>query len=113
MALYIIAPIVMTIVILVLIKGFSCNLPPQQEREKAVEEKMLSGKQRARRIALILIILDIIGKIARITGGDSTIYMIDIILEPLFIYCFVMFVGYPIVRWIAGRGAKPKDEEKQ
>lgn len=98
---YIIAPIVMTIVILVFIKVFGSDSPPQQER--SVETKKLSGKQYAQRIAIVLIICNIISKIAGIAEGDSKIYMIDIILESLFMYWFVVYIGYPIARWIAGK----------
>lgn len=79
-----------------------------KEIEKEIaEEKMLSGRQLARRIALTLIILGTVGKIIGLTEVDfTTEYMLDIILEPLVIYGFVMYVGYPIARRIVGRWEK-------
>lgn len=74
-----------------------------------------SGKQRARTIALILMLLVIIAKITDIAKGNCTPYVgvMDMAFEALIVYCLVMFVGYPIVRRTAGKRNKPKDEQKQ
>jgi cation transport ATPase len=73
-----------------------------------------SGKQRARTIALILMLLVIIAKITDTAKGNHTSYvgMIDMAFEALIAYCLVMYVGYPIVRRTAGKRNKPKDKQE-
>ena len=79
------------------------------ETEKAIKPKK-TGKQRARTIALILIILVIIAKITDIAKGNYTPYVgvIDMAFEALIVYCLVMFVAYPIARRVVRR-RNPKD----
>ena len=111
---YIAAPFVLLVVVMIPIILFGNKCSPQIEEEKAekVQKKKLSGKQQARRIALIMMILVIINGIADIIKGDSSPYggMMDLLFGVVASYCLVMFVGYPIARLIAGKGRKSKDE---
>jgi H+/gluconate symporter-like permease len=95
--------------------GNKCSPQTEEEKAKKVQKNKLSGKQRARRIALIMMILVIVNEIADVIKGNSTPYvgMIDLLFGIVCSYCLVMFVGYPIVRQIARRNGKPKDEQKQ
>ena len=117
---YIAAPFVLLVVVLIPIIVFGnvfgnkCSPQTEEEAEK-VQKKKLSGKQRAKRIALIMMILVIINGIADIIKGDSSPYVgiSDLLFGVVASYGLVMFVGYPIARRIAGKGRKPKDEQKQ
>ena len=117
MALYIIAPFVLLVVVLIPIIISSSNPSTQAEKEVAekAQKKKLSGKQRARKIAFILMVLAIISGIAEVIkkGGFGYSDMIDIPFNIAMTYCLVMFVGYPIARRIAGKGRKPKDEQNR
>ena len=105
---YIAAPFVLLVVVLIPIIVFGNKCSPQIEEEKAEKvKKKLSGKQCARRIALIMMILAIISGIA------ENLTMLDLLFRVVASYCLVMFVGYPIVQRIARRDKKAKDEQKQ
>ena len=105
---YIAAPFVLLVVVLIPIIVFGNKCSPQIEEEKAekVQKKKISGKQRARRIALIMMILAIISGIA------DNITMVDLLFRVVVSYCLVMFVGYPIVQGLQ-EGTKSQKTSKK
>lgn len=107
---YIVAPFVLLVVVLIPIIVFGNKCSPQIEEEKAEKvKKKLSGKQRARRIAFVLIILIIIVKIQEVAKGNYSLYAAigDIAFEGVVTYYLVMLVA----RYLAKR--KFKNEQKQ
>ena len=111
MALYIIAPFVLLVVVLIPIIISSSKSSTQAEKEVAekAQKKKLSGKQHARRIAFVLIILIIIGEIQKVAKGNHSLYagITNIAIEVVVVYYLVMLVA----RYLAKR--KPKGEQKQ
>ncbi len=103
---YIAAPFVLLVVVMIpiILFGNKCSTQIEEEKAEKVQKKILSGKQRAKRIALIMMILAIISGIA------DNLTMVNLLFRVVASYCLVMFVGYPIVQRIARRDKKPKDE---
>lgn len=99
-----IAPFVLLLIIVPFIV-ISVRTSKQAEKAETSQRKKLSGKQRARRIALVLMILLIISSISDIIAKGAFGYsdVMDISFEMVITYCLVMFVGYPIVRRISER----------
>lgn len=113
---YIFAPFVLLVVVLIPIILFGNKCPPQTEekKEEKVQKKKLSGKQRARIIASILMILGVISLIADIIKGKySNPYgcMMELSFRIVASYCLVMYVGYPIVRGLQ-EGTKSQKKSK-
>ena len=106
----------MVVLIPIIVFGNKCS--PQIEEEKVEKvKKKLSGKQHARRIALILMILGVISLIADVVNGkflfSSYGFMMGLSFRIVASYCLVMYVGYPVARRISRRNEKPKEEQKQ
>ena len=104
MWIYLTAPFVLLLIIIPFIV-LSNKSSKQTEKAEASQKKKLTGKQRARRIALFLMILAIMSNINDIITKGAFGYsdMINIPFEIVMTYCLVMFVGYPIARRIAER----------
>lgn len=115
MALYIIAPFVLLVVVLIpiIISSSKSSTQPKKEVAEKAQKKKLSGKQCARRIAFVLIILIIIGEIQKVANGNYSLYagITNIAIEVVVVYYLVMLVA----RYLARRkfkNKKSKDEQK-
>jgi len=81
----------------------------EQKKLTTTQAEKDSGKQRARIIAFVLIILIIIGEIQKVAKGDNSLYagIANIAIEVVVMYYLVMLIA----RYLAKRKAKRRAKQ--